>query len=194
MQRPARKQGLNGQRNTMLDDYGFEIYEENAFPIAYLLTFRTYGTWLHGDERGSIRRNGNNRYQGPKVTTSVPLMDAMAEMQKGPTFVLNTEQRECVEAAIKEVCEFRNYLLRAANVRTNHAHAVVSATMKPEKIVNDFKVYATRRLRAEGLCFPTQNIWSRGASTRYLWKPRHVEAAVDYVKYCQEDVPFEFRD
>jgi hypothetical protein len=33
----------------MLDDYGFEIYEENEFPIAYLLTFRTFGTWLHGD-------------------------------------------------------------------------------------------------------------------------------------------------
>jgi hypothetical protein len=33
----------------MLDDYGFEIYEENEFPIAYLLPVRTFGTWLHGD-------------------------------------------------------------------------------------------------------------------------------------------------
>ncbi|NOT47517.1 MAG: hypothetical protein HOP17_07175 [Acidobacteria bacterium] len=178
----------------MLDDRGFEVYEENSFPIAYLLTFRTYGTWLHGDDRGSVRRNGNNRYQGPKVSASVPLSEAMVEGQRGSIFVLNSDQRRCVEAAITEVCEFRNYLLRAVNVRTNHAHVVASAGVKPEKIVNDFKVYATRRLRKEGMCDGEQKIWSRGASTRYLWKPRHVEAAIDYVKYCQEDVPFEFRD
>lgn len=80
------------------------------------------------------------------------------------------------------------------NVRTNHAHAVVSATVNPEKIVNDFKAYATRRLRSEGLIGLERKVWSRGASTRYLWKPRHVLAAVDYVLYCQEDIPFEFKD
>ena len=59
----------------MLDEYGFEIYEENAYPIAYLLTFRTFGTWLRGDERSSVRRNGNNRYGGPGVIPSIPLKD-----------------------------------------------------------------------------------------------------------------------
>jgi REP element-mobilizing transposase RayT len=178
----------------MLDDYGFEVYEENSFPIAYLLTFRTYGTWLHGDERGSVRRNANTRYGESKITPSVPLAELMQNTKYAAALVLNPEQRKCVDIAIKEVCEVRKYLLRALNVRTNHAHAVVSAALKPEKIVNDFKVYATRRLRTEWLCPITQKVWARGASTRYLWKPRHVEAAVDYVKYCQEDLPFEFRD
>lgn len=175
------------------DDYGFELFETNEFPIAYLLTFRTYGTWLHGDERSSVRRNGNNQYLGPRVTPSVPLKESLQKAQKEAPFVMDTEQRKCVEGAIKEVCEFREYLLRALNVRTNHAHVVVSAAAKPEKVVNDFKVYATRRLRAEWRCSSGQKVWSRGASTRYLWKPRHVLEAVDYVKYCQEDVPFEFR-
>ena len=178
----------------MLDDYGFEIYEENSYPIAYLLTFRTFGTWLHGDDRSSVRRNGNNIHGEPKITPSVPLTEAMRNIQKGPTVILNPAQRKCVETAIIEVCEFRSYDLRALNVRTNHAHSVVSAAIKPEKIVNDLKVYATRKLREERLFGPAERIWSRGASTRYLWKPRHVEGAVDYVKYCQEDIPFEFRD
>ncbi len=177
-----------------VDDYGFELFETTDFPIAYLLTFRTFGTWLHGDERRSVRRNGNNRHVGPKVSASVPLRELMRESQKGESSILDPDQRKCVKAAIKEVCEFRNYLIRAMNVRTNHIHVVASAAVKPEKIVNDFKVYATRRLRSEGLCGPEEKIWSRGASTRYLWKPRHVEGAVDYVKYCQEDIPFEFRD
>jgi REP element-mobilizing transposase RayT len=178
----------------MLDDYGFEIYEENPFPIAYLLTFRTYGTWLHGDARTSVRRNGNNRYGGPRVTPSVPLVEVMQDGSSHAPVVLDERQRKYVGAAFIEVCEFRKYELRAMNVRTNHAHLVVSAAVKPEKIVNDLKVYATRRLRAEQLLTVDERVWSRGASTRYLWKPRHVEAAVDYVKYCQEDIPFEFRD
>ncbi|MFN2501097.1 MAG: transposase [Pyrinomonadaceae bacterium] len=186
--------GLTLNSETMLDDHGFEVYEENIFPIAYLLTFRTYGTWLHGDDRSSVRRNGNNRFGGPKVTASIPLMDEMQIIQEHGHMVFDSHQRKCVDAAIKEVCEFREYMLRAINVRTNHAHVVVSAAVKPEKIVNDFKAYSTRRLRAECLSDPEQKVWSRGASTRYLWKPRHVEGAVDYVKYCQEDIPFEFRD
>ena len=71
----------------------------------------------------------------------------MQDLQKRPAFLLDARHRKCVEAAIIEVCEFRKYLSRAINVRTNHVHVVVSAAFKPEKIVNDFKVYATRRLR-----------------------------------------------
>ncbi|MBK9165023.1 MAG: transposase [Acidobacteria bacterium] len=178
----------------MLDDHGFEVYEENPFPIAYLLTFRTYGSWLHGDARTSVRRNGNNRYGGPTVKPSVPLLERMQEGGKQTPVVLNDRQRRCVEEAFKEVCEFREYGLLALNVRTNHAHIVSSGAVKPEKIVNDLKAYATRRLRAERLCGTDETVWSRGASTRYLWKPRHVEGAIDYVKYCQEDIPLEFRD
>jgi hypothetical protein len=28
-------------------------------PLAYLITFRCYGTWLHGDDRGSVDREHN---------------------------------------------------------------------------------------------------------------------------------------
>ncbi|MEP7214250.1 MAG: hypothetical protein ABI791_14320 [Acidobacteriota bacterium] len=28
-------------------------------PLAYLITIRMYGTWLHGDERGSVDRSMN---------------------------------------------------------------------------------------------------------------------------------------
>ena len=177
-----------------LDEFGFPLFEQNPFPLAYLLTFRTYGTWLHGDKRTSVRRNANTRYGGHGITPSAPLTEFMRNTTSEPTLVLTPQQRTCIDTAIKEVCDVRKYVLLAQNVRTNHAHAVISAQQKPEKIVNDLKAYATRLLRTEGLCTPTEKVWSRGASTRYLWKPKHVDAAVDYVKYCQEDIPFEFRE
>jgi len=80
-----------------------------------------------------------------------------------------------------------------SNLRTNHGHVVVGAEEDPDRIAGAFKAYATRALRSEFEFFRSAKIWTRGTSTRYLWKNRHVEAAIDYVKFCQEDVPFEFK-
>ena len=104
--------------------------------------------------------------------------------------LLNETQRAIVKEAIDEVCEHRRYDLKAINVRTNHAHAVVSAQSKPEPIVNAFKSYSTRRLREAGLLGSQVHPWARGRSRRYLWKSQHVSRAIDYVLYGQgDDIP-----
>ena len=33
--------------------------EDERIPLGYLITFRGYGTWLHGDRRGSVDRFHN---------------------------------------------------------------------------------------------------------------------------------------
>ena len=175
----------------MLDEYGFESYEENEFPLAYLLTFRTFGTWLHGDIRWSVSRSVRGRKERRLTPPNVPLREAMADEMNQPPFVLNKEQRAVVESAIAEVCENRGYALRAVNARTNHVHSVVTAQRRPEGIINAFKAYSTRRLRESKLVSPEKRIWSRGRSRRYLWKPRNVIAAIDYVLYSQGWISFE---
>ena len=175
----------------MLDDHGFEVYEENSFPIAYLLTFRTFGTWCHGDKRGSVQRTvRDSRTKTVVIQPNLPLDAKMRSEMKQKPVTLNKLQRQLVNLAITDICAHREYLLRALNVRSNHVHAVVSKGVRPEKIVNDFKAYATRNLRREFEFMAGLKVWSRGASTRYLWKPRHVESAVDYVLYSQGDIPF----
>jgi REP element-mobilizing transposase RayT len=175
----------------MLDEYGFEVYEENEFPHAYLLTFRTFGTWLHGDIRWSVGRSRRSPRESKLIRPNIPLQKTMIGEMNQPPVVLNKDQRQAVELAISEVCENRGYYLRAANVRTNHVHAVVTAQVKPEPIINTFKAYSTRKLRDECLFARDLRVWSRGKSRRYLWKPRHVLAAIDYVLYSQGWVPFE---
>jgi hypothetical protein len=73
----------------MLDEYGFEIYENNQFPLAYLLTFRTYGTWLHGDERHSVDRYEKNIYGTPDIAPNRKLNEAMKSELKQPVIVLD---------------------------------------------------------------------------------------------------------
>lgn len=133
MQKPARKQGRNIQRMEMFDDHGFPKFETNDFPLAYLITFRTYSTWHHGDDRFAVGRNGMNTYHGPRFQPSVPFVDKMKDGQKGVSVILTERQREIVGATLTEVCAHRGYVLQVQNIRTNHAHSVVSASVKPEK-------------------------------------------------------------
>jgi len=44
-----------------------------------------------------------------------------------------------------------------------------------------FKAYASRRLNRMSLDAPNRKRWARHGSTRWLSKPQHVSAAVQYV-------------
>jgi len=160
-------------------------YIEGGYPLAYLITLRTYGTWLHGDRKGSVDRHGYNIYDTPRMFSSKSLRNDMREQMSHEPLIFNKKQRLCVLEAIKEVYAYRGYECFAINIRTNHLHTVVSALQGPNKIVNDFKSYATRRLRVAALIEKDRKVWARGKSRRYLWKPRHVELAVDYVLFGQ---------
>jgi len=46
-----------------------EAFNEEHIPLAYLITFRPYGTWLHGDERGSVDKF-NNQHGTPRIAAT----------------------------------------------------------------------------------------------------------------------------
>ena len=172
--------------------YFGENWDDNEFPLAYLITIRTYGTWLHGDERSSVDTHDRyNVYGTSRRPANAKLKVSMSANMKAQPMIFDRTMRDVVHAAVEEVCSNRDYWLRALNVRSNHLHAVVSAQVKPEPIANAFKSYATRKLREQGLVPRDSRIWARGRSRRYLWKEPHVAAAIEYVLYYQGDLEFE---
>jgi hypothetical protein len=50
---------------------------ESGFPLAYLITIRTYGTWLHGDEKGSVDRHGFNTYGASRMSHNEKLKNLL---------------------------------------------------------------------------------------------------------------------
>ena len=108
----------------------------------------------------------------------------IAHLKQSPV-TLNDALRKSVAAAIGEVCAYRNWSLEAINVRTNHVHVVVGASSPPERVLTQFKSYATRRARAQGLVASKGRLWTRHGSTRYLWTERDVEAAMAYTIEAQ---------
>ena len=162
------------------------IFDENDYPLAYLITFRCYGTWLHGDERGSTDRD-HNVYREPFLPTDEAREKEERLRLKHAPVILSEAQRLVVERTITEVCQYRGWTVRAINVRTNHIHAVVSAQCAPEKILSDLKAYSTRRMKEAGSWKSKTSPWAEHGSRRYLWKSHHVARAVDYVLNHQGD-------
>lgn len=58
---------------------------------------------------------------------------------------------------------------------------MVAAEVPPQQVIVAFKAYASRRLNRTGLDDPTRKRWARHGSMRWLWKPEHVSAAIQYV-------------
>ena len=153
-------------------------------PLAYFITFRCYGTWLPGDERGWTDRPVESRDLSLRSGHSGLHSIAQAAMAQ-ETFVLKQAHREVVDAAIRDACAHRGWSLHAPNVRTNHVHLVVSAGATPDQVMTSLKARSTRRLREAGLVADSVRPWSRHGSTRYLWRGDQVETACSYVLDAQ---------
>ena len=100
---------------------------------------------------------------------------------KQAAFKLDRESGAVVLGAIREVCCFRGWKLFAAHVRTNHVHVVVEGEDPPEKVIVDFKAYASRALNQVEGGDRDRRRWARHGSTRWLWKDGDVREAVRYV-------------
>lgn len=152
-----------------------------SLPLAYHFTFRTYGTWLHGDERWSVDKR-HNAFDTPSIPPNPAWLTYRTQQLKRVPMMLDAARRAAVIQAVQESCERRNWTLEALAVRTNHVHIVARVEdTTPENVLGAFKANATRVMRERGCWVEKDSPWADGGSTRYLWKERDVIAAVEYV-------------
>ena len=160
-------------------------WEDNVIPYGYLITFRTYGTWLHGDKRGSVDRL-HNAYATPRIKSNPSRERYHRSLMKRPPVVLDAEMRMSTEMAIREVCDYKNWSLHAINIRTNHAHAVVATfDRNHSKVLNALKAYSTRKMRERGCWSSDRSPWSDKGSQRVLWNANALWYACNYVLNAQ---------
>ena len=156
-------------------------------PLAYFLTWTTYGSWLSGDERGWVDRPG--KFREPDRDRQNTARQLMTE----PALTLDWDQRQIVEATIVKHCRIRNWQLHAVNVRTQHVHVVVTAPNRnPDEVMDQFKAWCTRKLKEHaqslqhGVAEIRQNWWTQRGSKRWLNDTEGVENAVLYVRDAQD--------
>jgi len=149
-------------------------------PLAYFLTWTTYGTWLPGDERGWVEKPG--QFRAPDAAREKVARRRMTE----PALTLDVEQRQLVETAITDHCRFRGWELHTVSARTQHVHVVVTAPGRtPKEVMDQFKAWCTRRLKERERSLDKthlrSNWWTQGGSKRWLNDIESLEAAIQYV-------------
>lgn len=149
-------------------------------PLAYFITFTTYGTWLHGKSPGSVDREHN--VPGTEFLPADPELEAARrQMLRQEPYPLDGPRREVVLRTIREVAEHRKWRLWAVHVRSNHVHVVITAAVKPEKVMADLKAWASRRLREAFGEDADRDRWTQHGSTRWLNDQQSLESAITYV-------------
>jgi hypothetical protein len=160
-------------------------------PIAYFLTWATYGTWLPGDERGWVEYK-----KGCQAPDPVVKRIAAAALNEEPC-LLDREQRDVVEQTVRDHCRIRRWTLHAVNSRTTHLHVVVTADQHPDDVREQLKAWCTRKLKeleAERMrTNPTRQRgrlrdawWAERGSKRYINDEEGLEAAIVYVRDGQD--------
>jgi REP element-mobilizing transposase RayT len=172
---------------------GREFEPRMPEPLAYFLTWTTYGTWLPGDERGWVRYR-----RGIQAPDSILKREAAARMTDDACR-LDNEQRELVETTIQDHCRIRGWTLFAVNCRSNHVHVVVASKREPKEIREQFKAWCTRLLKAEdqqrrssalekSTCHQTarEKWWAERGSGICINDEECLEAVIHYVNDAQD--------
>ena len=153
-----------------------------AEPLAYFLTWTTYGAWLPGDERGWVAKPGE--FRAPDAERK----EAATRLMTESALTLDPEQRSLVEVTIADHCRIRAWHLHVVNCRTQHVHVVVTAPQRvPEVVMDQFKAWCTRRLkelqrsRRPANEAMRQSWWTQGGSKRWINDEKSLEAAIRYV-------------
>ncbi len=142
-------------------------------PIAYFITWTTYGSWLPGDERG-WRARGKPGIQQPD-----PKRKERAErLMSGDPVVLTLPQRTVVETTIKAHCDIRHWNLHAVNARTNHVHVVVTAEAEPAKVMDQLKAWCSRHLNEQD--GGKKRWWTYHGSLEPINDEEHLVNAIQY--------------
>jgi hypothetical protein len=118
-------------------------------PLAYFITFSCYGTHLHGHESESVDRS-HNKYGAPHLPSNGKTRQRENENMNQDQYVLDNASAKIVLDSIMQTSSHRKWNLLALHVRSTHIHVVIQGLTTPEKIMNDFKSYASRAMNKAG--------------------------------------------
>lgn len=148
----------------------------------YFLTFATYGTHLHGDERGSTDRKATSLRES-HVAPDPALQAQMRLRMTHGEMILTGAMRACVRAGIVDQCSFRSWNLIEQNVRTNHVHILLSCSVEDgTKCYGQMKARLTRLLRDAGLTGSDQPVWAERGKAMLVVGEDAVSRVVRYIR------------
>jgi REP element-mobilizing transposase RayT len=120
----------------------------------WFFTWRTYGTWLPGDDGfvGYFRDSGKRKILNAPAEEFAPSMPALAKyarsLMPADAVQLTRAQAETVFVQMNETAAVRQWTIDAVAILPTHIHVVfrVPGDPDPSHLLRDWKSYASRAL------------------------------------------------
>ncbi len=150
------------------------------WPRAFHITFGTYGTRLHGDERCTVDRS-LNRPGDPIVGRTDDWRRFEAARLKHPPVVLTWEQRRLVEAELPAIAERGGWELYACAAGADHVHALLSTNREPKPVRQWLKRWLGEALSSRWPRPVGATWWAECGSIKWVWDQQYLENVYAYV-------------
>ena len=152
----------------------------SAWPLAYHITVGTYGTRLHGDERGTVDRRMNQ--PGDPIVGRVEQWQRAerASLRFEPR-VFTPDQMGWVESLVPAICERGGWTLRARACAPDHLHTVVTATADGALVRKLLKRWLTQAMAKQLPLEPDEHFWAECGSVKWVWTDDYLGRVVPYV-------------
>lgn len=152
----------------------------SSSPIAYLITVGTYGSRLHGDERGTVDRDQNAPGE-PFLGTDPARQHFERDLMVSGVVRLSASQQEFVESTVPRISDELGWACHVVSAASNHIHALISADA-PGAVVR--RLLKRRMSQALSHRWPTHapRSWRvEGGSVKWLWNDTAFRQAGQYI-------------
>ena len=149
-------------------------------PLAYHITFGTYGTRLHGDPRGTVDRSMN--HPGDPIIGADPAWWEMERKKlKYDPVILTHEQMRHAEFVMPEICLRGGWQFRTGAGGPDHVHALLTADADGDAVRKWLKRWLGEKLSERWEWPEGATWWAEGGSVRWVWNDPYYDAVFGYV-------------
>jgi REP element-mobilizing transposase RayT len=151
------------------------------YPLAYHITFGTYGTRLHGDERGTVDRRANQ--PGEAIVGAEPEWEWLEYNKlRFPPREFDVSQRRLVEQLIPDICTHGGWRLHACAAGKDHVHTLLTAEADGDVIRKLLKRWLGQSLAAYIMLLdPEQTFWAECGSVKWVWTDEYFARVTKYI-------------
>jgi len=150
------------------------------FPLAYHLTFGTYGTRLHGDERCTIHRS-MNRPGDPVIGKAEEWEQMERSLLKFPAVILTLEQRLLIEKSIPDICRRGGWVFVNAAAAPDHIHVELKGSAHGKSIRRWLKTWLGQELNKQWPRAAGSTWWAECGSVKWIWTDDYLENVYLYI-------------
>jgi REP element-mobilizing transposase RayT len=150
------------------------------YPLAYHITFGTYGTRLHGSDRPTVDRS-QNKFGEPIIGKDPQWETIERSLLKFPPRILTIEQRLLVEKTIPAICSRGGWTHITTAAAKDHVHNIISARVEGSDIRKWLKRWISQEMSKKWPLLPEQVWWAECGSVKWIWEMDYYDRATDYV-------------